>query len=227
MKILVIGNGSSVMDDGFGSIVDSEFDVVVRFNRFKTKGYEKYVGTKTDVWVVADVGLEQWVLNSKKGIEASESNEKFKYKNIFICCPKFKIGEFISSYGSVEDYRKRIEESDFGEGVIGMIPPQIEDEMEEIVNFRPAWPSCGLVTLTLFCGLYPNQIYCHGFDSCSPKYEFIEYFENSDERKTSYARRPNRVDHHLDAELEYLNFLIGNNLVKNLKDHVTPEGKII
>ena len=215
------------MDDGFGSIVDSEFDVVVRFNRFKTKGYEKYVGTKTDVWVVADVGLEQWVLNSKKGIEASESNEKFKYKNIFICCPKFKIGEFISSYGSIEDYKKRTIELEFDEGAVQIISPEIEDKIEEIVNFRPAWPSAGLVTLTLFCGLYPNQIYCHGFDSCSPKYEFIEYFENRDERKTSHARRPNRTDHHLDAEEEYFNFLISNNLVKNLKDHVTPEGKII
>ena len=210
------------MDEEFGSIVDLEFDIVVRFNRFKTKGYEKYVGTKTDVWVVADGGFDKWVLNVEKGIEASESNEKFKYKDILVYCPKFKIEQFAS------DFDKKVEESDFDKGIIRVISPEIEDKIEEIVNFRPAWPSSGLLILTLFSiSSHQNQIYCHGFDIHSPLYEFIEYFEDRDEKRTSHARRPNRTDHHLDAEEEYFNFLISNNLVKNLKDHVTPEGKVI
>ena len=48
MKILLMGNGSSVMDNEFGERIDNEFDAVYRINRFKTEGFEKYVGTKVD-----------------------------------------------------------------------------------------------------------------------------------------------------------------------------------
>ena len=38
MKILLMGNGSSVMDNEFGEKIDNDFDLVYRINRFKTKG---------------------------------------------------------------------------------------------------------------------------------------------------------------------------------------------
>ena len=50
MKILLMGNGSSVMDNEFGKKIDNDFDLVYRINRFKTKGYEKNVGTRVDSW---------------------------------------------------------------------------------------------------------------------------------------------------------------------------------
>ena len=52
MKILLMGNGSSVMDNEFGKKIDNDFDLVYRINRFKTKGYEKNVGTRVDGWFV-------------------------------------------------------------------------------------------------------------------------------------------------------------------------------
>jgi len=48
-NIVVIGNGSSVLNDEFGHLID-EFDEVVRFNLFETYGYERYVGSKTTIW---------------------------------------------------------------------------------------------------------------------------------------------------------------------------------
>jgi hypothetical protein len=48
-KIIVIGNGPSVLDKPKGQFVD-QFDIVTRFNNFKTEGYEKYVGSKTNYW---------------------------------------------------------------------------------------------------------------------------------------------------------------------------------
>ena len=62
MKILLMGNGSSVMDNEFGKKIDNDFDLVYRINRFKTKGYEKNVGTKVDAWFLADNGV-QWLEN--------------------------------------------------------------------------------------------------------------------------------------------------------------------
>jgi len=48
-KVLLIGNGTSILDHEYGEKIDS-FDTVVRFNSYTTEGYEKYIGSKTDIW---------------------------------------------------------------------------------------------------------------------------------------------------------------------------------
>lgn len=48
-KIIIVGNGPSVLDNSLGNIIDS-YDAVVRFNDYKLIGFEKHVGTKTDIW---------------------------------------------------------------------------------------------------------------------------------------------------------------------------------
>jgi len=49
-KIILVGNGSSALDRKLGDLIDS-FETIVRFSWFHIKGYEEYVGTKTDIWV--------------------------------------------------------------------------------------------------------------------------------------------------------------------------------
>lgn len=48
-NIIIVGNGSSLLEKENGHLID-QFDIVVRFNEYKIKGYEKYVGTKTTYW---------------------------------------------------------------------------------------------------------------------------------------------------------------------------------
>jgi len=48
MKLILVGNGKQHSKNG--KIIDS-FDKVVRFNDFKIKGYEDYVGYRTDIVV--------------------------------------------------------------------------------------------------------------------------------------------------------------------------------
>lgn len=50
MKIVLIGNGASLLNQNLGKIIDTQFDEVVRFNNFQIKGFEKDVGTKTTIW---------------------------------------------------------------------------------------------------------------------------------------------------------------------------------
>lgn len=50
MRIL-IGNGPSALKNKCGKIID-QCSTVIRFNNFHIDGYEEYVGTKTDIWVV-------------------------------------------------------------------------------------------------------------------------------------------------------------------------------
>lgn len=49
-RVILIGNGTSVLDNPLGQKVD-EFDTVVRFNSFKTIGLEEFTGKRTDIWV--------------------------------------------------------------------------------------------------------------------------------------------------------------------------------
>ena len=53
MSIIIVGNGTSILDNDNGNKIDS-FDTVVRFNSFKTKGYEKHTGTKTNIWMTVN-----------------------------------------------------------------------------------------------------------------------------------------------------------------------------
>jgi len=48
-NIIIVGNGTSLLDKEYGTLIDS-FDCVVRFNSFKIKGYEKHTGTQTNIW---------------------------------------------------------------------------------------------------------------------------------------------------------------------------------
>lgn len=49
-KIAIVGNSPNLQGKGLGAKIDG-FDVVVRFNNYQTKGFEKDYGSKTDVWI--------------------------------------------------------------------------------------------------------------------------------------------------------------------------------
>jgi len=57
-EILLIGNGPSAVESERGLEID-DFDTVARFNAFRIEGFEKYVGTKCDIWVTC-VLLKDW-----------------------------------------------------------------------------------------------------------------------------------------------------------------------
>lgn len=52
MRTILIGNGSSLLWRTLGREIDA-YDQVVRINRCYIEGYENYVGTRTDIWVVS------------------------------------------------------------------------------------------------------------------------------------------------------------------------------
>ena len=48
-NVVIVGNGASLIGRGLGGIIDS-YEEVVRFNEFRTHGYEADVGNKTTIW---------------------------------------------------------------------------------------------------------------------------------------------------------------------------------
>lgn len=53
--IILVGNGPSAVSWEAGEIIDA-CPEVARFNNFVTEGFEKFVGTKTTVWIRNDTG---------------------------------------------------------------------------------------------------------------------------------------------------------------------------
>ena len=50
--VLLIGNGPAALAREVGEQIDNFDGLVVRFNHYTTKGYEKSVGSRTDYWIV-------------------------------------------------------------------------------------------------------------------------------------------------------------------------------
>ena len=192
MKVILIGNGSSVLDNEMGEYIDSEFDLVYRINRFKTKGFENYVGTRVDGWFLAETGA-QWIGSSTEEVEGSIRYKDFEY--IFLVMPNFKLNS--------TEHRNL---SSVLNDEIQLIPSKYEDDINSIVDLKPMWPTSGLVAIQFLLENYQN-IHIHGFDGKSKKYEYIHYYDGGDEtRLTERWHRP-RIDHNIELEKKYLNML--------------------
>ena len=50
MKVIIIGNSSSILESKNGKLIDS-FDIVIRLGQFVISGHEKHVGTRTDICI--------------------------------------------------------------------------------------------------------------------------------------------------------------------------------
>ena len=85
-KILIIGNGPSVLNNKYGNHIDSDkWDVVMRFNRWNKNDdgtehndYSEHIGTRCDYWMINDLRL-------RVGIDRRND-----YSGVFVVCPKFK-----------------------------------------------------------------------------------------------------------------------------------------
>ena len=188
MKVILIGNGSSVLDNEMGEYIDSEFDLVYRINRFKTKGFESCVGSRVDGWFLADTGI-QWLKNPTDKVEGSLRYTEFEY--VFICMPKFKFTTQLN----------------FATDTIQLLSYDYEDQINSVIDLNPQWPSTGLITIQFLVENY-EKIYIHGFDGMNKKYKFTHYYDNGDsDRLTEKWTSNQRIDHDFKKESEYINFL--------------------
>jgi len=123
MKTIVVGNGGSLLGRDMGDAIDS-YDQVVRFNRCPTKGFEKHVGTKTDVWVISihgAIGRFAW------------PNKEPQPRTIL--CPPFQ--SYASLEGLEREFRTKFE----------LMPIEVAKEVESLFG---GYPSTGLLATYLF-----------------------------------------------------------------------------
>jgi len=69
-KVIIIGNSPSILLQEYGELIDS-YDVVIRVNRCVTKGFEKYIGKKIDIWATTrtDRAIDHYVPENYKDIK--------------------------------------------------------------------------------------------------------------------------------------------------------------
>ena len=131
MKVLLIGNGPSVLENKMGKKIDSnEFDLVCRINRGHkqdngelNKGFEEFVGTRCDVWFCSDLRLNLAKQRSKE------------YSQTFVYFPSFKFNNNIQKEIN-RDYDNII-----------ILDPLYEKEVNTLFNFSPHWPSTGIIAI--------------------------------------------------------------------------------
>lgn len=157
--IVIVGNGLSALDYKAGKFIDN-CDEIVRFNNYKTDGFEEYVGSKTTIWVFNSNtdAIKDRDYRLFKRVIVNTSEENFilsddwskKIKSLY---PNLEI---INNY-IVDRFRKEIgcnEEEKFSSG------------------------------LSIICSLLTEyeSFYIHGFDFFGEKYKdkkkSLHYFDN-------------------------------------------------
>jgi len=150
-KILLVGNGPSLLGSSLGKKID-EFDVVVRMNKFRLKGFEKDVGTKTTVWWRTDcndlldpeVSFENVMLSILPRAEkawATELQQKYAGKTVVV----------------PERIHRGVHRD------MGLGDPLTSD----------MWPSTGLIAISYFALLYGEVTIC-GFEGFAGKKHYWE-----------------------------------------------------
>jgi hypothetical protein len=195
-EIIVIGNGTSVLNYQMGELIDS-FREVVRFNDYQTKGYESFIGSKTTIWARS---------NSKR----TREREWLSYKNVIIASPEW-------NFGNIKNIIK-----DKSNAIV--IPKEqsldLQNELElpgRVVKrgemSKRGWPSTGLLILNYLLK-YNKFVYIYGFD-CFKKEggDPRHYYNNKEKMITTYV-------HSEDKEKEWINKKILEGKIKEIHRYV-------
>lgn len=163
-KIIIMGNGNSILEDEFGSIVD-QFQHVVRLNDFVTRGYEKHIGSKTTCWI-SGAGIQTKIKNR----DTSEFEESILLlpKERFSLNPDGRTLNIEGVKASVEKNTEVPFENFF------VIPPDQIDQIIEASKLER--PSTGFCAILYYLHIRKeDRVVIHGFDSFQ---ERRHYYDN-------------------------------------------------
>lgn len=146
-NIIVIGNGSSVLDYKLQSEID-QFDHVARFNDFKIEGYESHIGTKTTIW-------------ARSNSNRTKHRDTKSFQKIILISPEWNyqnIAKLVKQYPQAITIPREIPlnlQNELG------LPGRVIDRKR--FKHKRGWPSSGLILLSYLLTKF-ETIYIHGFD---------------------------------------------------------------
>jgi len=171
MSVIIIGNGPSVLDKELGKKIDS-FDTVVRLNNYTTKGYEKYIGSKTAIWGRSD---------AKDIVNRDISSFQ-------------KVIVFIPPQNYTKEKRlKGIRNLLFQENV-ELCDIEISMKSKKLLKCsRGEWPSTGMLAVNYFILNRYKDIYIHGFDCFSADKKLRHYYDNKISRMKGHNPKKEKL----------------------------------
>ncbi len=179
--VAVVGNSPSGEGKNKGHEIDSH-DIVIRFNNYKTKGYEEDYGSKTDIWVKC----------SSDDIDHNIRNENLQ---LIVYEPDY------IHYPIIDGYLEVLTNSSIN---IDYFDYQDHVPLRKTLNI---FPSSGLVTIEKILKLSVKAVNFYGFSFQQEKQEgcAIHYFKDKNEQDT--IRRSSW--HSYNEESKYLKQIIG------------------
>lgn len=183
--IAIVGNGPAELGKTKGKEIDNH-DIVIRFNNFETKGFEKDYGTRTDIWCC---NLNYDINNRKEHFKMLLLPEEISHKFIH----------------KIEILKEAIQKRT-------IIYNYSEEELKEINKEYFEQPTFGLrliFGLSKILNSFDNVDF-YGFNFCNDIYDLYttHYFKS---RNPLYEKL-----HNLPAETEYLIKFISERKSKNL-----------
>jgi len=185
----IVGNSSIILEQELGEDIDSH-DFVFRFNHAIVKGYEKYVGSKTNIRMISNhlvAAINGYDVKKKKKTFSNFSKDIFKELNEtnFISQPDVQLSKVRLLYPHMK---------------FNHITPNTQSMLDSLVDLHP---TSGFIGISLALAHF-DKVTCVGFDF----YKGINdhYFENV----VKYDRN---IVHSLDAEKEFTNYLRDNNII--------------
>ena len=213
LRAVVVGNGPSVIVAAakgkkgkkpaakpFGSVIDS-YDHVYRFNLFKTKGYEKHVGTKTTHWVLsmikkaADVDDEEVpaiTAHLKEILIPMAFRDCKKPEDQARGCPGTKGKNAEKKKAETAAAQKRWEDLPQGVAVRAVELPE-NRILYDRYKLYEKFPSTGLMILNMAAEQY-DEVAFVGFD-----------FESADHQHYWEVKVKNETCHNMNQEAQIIN----------------------
>jgi len=224
-RIALVGNGRGVLKSRKGERVDSEHDLVGRFNFFVTKGYERDVGRKLDLWFLnklklpgnarfrgsTTTGKSKMNLKMKPtmgyyipvAFEVSSQCQKKRGPGEETCVPTSKNKRAIES-------EKRVLTRAYARFKIQpqFVPEVYQRLLHVKYDFRHRFPSTGILALVYCLERFPNStVSLHGFDFASETPRIGHYWEKIFKLRTV---------HSLKLEKQFVGKLVESGRVKIL-----------
>lgn len=197
LKVLVLGNAPSVLERDLGPKIDS-FDVVIRVNNFRIKGYEKHVGTKTTYALISPACMP------------SDELSKLPPESVFVLGANLR--------DNYEKIKARLTDAKRG---CHVVPPQRNilnpalyvDALRLDMDFDLAanqWPSTGIVAVQWARDIHGKAatIYVHGF----------QFYADNRVTLSRYFDVTTKADgkHDFDREKAYMQSLLDKGAIKHL-----------
>jgi hypothetical protein len=183
-SVAVVGNGPSEIGKGKGAEIDSH-DVVIRFNNYRTTGYEKDYGSRTDIWI-------------KCSSDDVKHDVRDKSIQLIVYEPDYKRHQIIDGYLDAM-FTENIDIDYFN----------FEDHVDLRKNLN-IFPSTGLVAINKIiskCDI--ANLDCYGFSFLQEFQDGYATHYFKDRKKDEAIRRS--AHHSFDKETDYMkSILLGN-----------------